>query len=382
VAKLRALAHQLPGDGPLVLETRLTPAAGRDRPVDLALKVTTPAQALALSAGTAPWQRCLRLWADRKVWRDRAPALWLEFDLPPGLPVPRPALALPPPILCAQLAPGVDVAWVAGTLLPAMGGAPLAAPQRRLLSRCWREIPAPARALYVFALRPRGTSAIRLELAGGALPALVSFLQRLQAAAAAAQIAGLAPLLAEGGRLHLSCDLGDHLQPRAGVEVSFPRQPRHDPRWERLLGRLVAAGLCAPAARDAALAWPGQDSLWTAPARWPLGHGAAAHRCARTLSHVKLVCDPGLSPEPPGPVGPAGPPEAPAPPGPPAPLAAKLYLLAAPLAQAPPPLTPPAGPAPPAPPDAPPGRGDGPPPAARSSHASPRAAASRSTRSR
>jgi hypothetical protein len=320
VARLRALARQLPGDGPIVLETHLTPSAGGVRPVDLSLQVSAPAQAAALCGGgegaaAAGWQLFLRSWAARPAWRARVPSVWLEFDLrrPPGVPgSPGPASALPVPILCAQLAAGVEAGWVAGTLLPAMRAAPLAAAQRRLLERCWREVPAPGRPLYVFALLPRRTSAVRLEIAGGIeLPALASFLGRLQAAAAAARVTGLAPLLAEGGRLHLSCDLGESLEPRVGIEVSFPQQPRRDPRWGRLLGRLVATGLCSPAARDAALAWPGQDSLWTAPERWPLGRGAVALRCARALSHVKLVSDRRR------------------------PTAAKLYLLAAALGGSP-----------------------------------------------
>jgi hypothetical protein len=330
VANLRSLAGRLPGDGALVFETRLTPAGRTPRPVDLSLRVTSPSQAMALAQGAAAdrddpsatspaagWQCFLRTWAARPDWRAHAPSIWLEFDLrsaPPPAPV-LPLAPLPQPILCARLAAGVAVEWVAATLLPALCGAPLPAAQRRLLERCWHEVPPPGRPLYVFALRPRRTHAVRLEMAGWSeLPPLVAFLERLRAPAAAARIAALAPLLAAGGRLHLSCDLDHRLEsigPRVGVEVSFSRQPRRDPRWERLLGRLVAAGLCSPAARDAALAWPGQNSVWTAPGRWPLGRDAAALRCVRALSHVKLVCDRRR------------------------PLAAKLYLLAAALAQPP-----------------------------------------------
>jgi hypothetical protein len=295
VERLYTLARRLPwlpGDGPIVLETRLTPAGNREQPVDLSLQVTTPAQAAALAAaaeeaaGTAAWQRFLHAWAIRPEWRARIPSLWLEFDLD------RPPAASPVPVVCAQLTAGVEAAWVAGTLLPAMSGAKPEAAQRRLLESCWREVPAPGRPLYVFALLPRRTGAVRVEIAGGLeLPALAAFLRRLRAPAAAARVAGLEALLDGADRLHLSCDLGDSLAPRIGVEVSFPRQPRRDPRWARLFERLVAAGLCSPAARDAALAWPGKDSLWTAPARWPAARGAAAVRCVRALSHVKLVCE-------------------------------------------------------------------------------------------
>jgi hypothetical protein len=276
----------------MVLETRLAPAGCAAQPVDLSLQITTSAQAAALSGsgpvagGAAVWRRFLNLWATRPDWRARVPSLWLEFDLD------RQPRALRAPVVCAQLATGVEAAWVAGSLLPAMRGAAPAAAQRRLLERCWREIPASCRPLYVFSLLSRRTRAVRVEITGGSeLPPLVSFLERLRAPAAAACVASLEPLLAGADRLHLSCDLGASLAPRVGIEVSFRRQPRREPRWDRLLGRLVAAGLCSSAARDAALAWPGQDSLWTAPERWPAARGAAAARCARMLSHVKLVCD-------------------------------------------------------------------------------------------
>jgi hypothetical protein len=303
LARLQALAHRLPDAGPMVLETRLRRTGTRHRAVDLSLHVTSPAHAAALCelgeserpAAGFGWPRFLRAWAMRPDWRTRVPSLWLEFDLGRLPAMPALPAALPAPVICARLADGVDAAWVAATLLPAMHGAALTAVQCRLLERCWRETPAAGRPLYVFSLASRGAGRVRVEIAGGLdLPALACLLARLRAPAAARRVARLQPLLAEADRLHLSCDLGDldePLAPRVGVEVSFPRQPRNDPRWDRLLGRLVAAGLCSPAARDAALAWPGQDSLWTAPERWPGAPGAARRRCARTLSHLKLVCD-------------------------------------------------------------------------------------------
>lgn len=354
MARLRALGQTLPGDAVTVLEAPLAPAAGGYRRIDLSVRITEPAQAAALGerhGAAAGWRRFLRSWATRPDWRARVPSLWLEYDLerrrpgspaqprsgivPPGTPAqpwplviaapkgsapkgpaqPQPIVIAPPadpaqlqPIVIAQIAAGVGSGWVGRTLLPALRGAPLAPLQRRLLDRCWREIPAGGRPLYVFALLPRRTDAIRLEVGCGSdLAALTSYVERLHLPVLAARLAALTPLLAEVERLHLSLDLSDAVATRFGVEVSFPRQPGRDPRWRRLLDRLTADGLCLPAARDAALSWPGQDSPWTAPERWPAGCHAAAPRCVRCISHIKLVCDQDR------------------------PTAAKVYLLVAPM---------------------------------------------------
>jgi hypothetical protein len=330
VERLRRLGAGLPMGEAVVLETGtcpdpigptspvdpVDPAAGRHPAVDLSLQVTTPALAVAL-AGRSPaadsiaWRRFLRTWARRPAWRLRAPALWLEYDLdravrslpapadPPLLPAPAQAPAglpqAPEPVICARLAAGAEARWVASWLLPAMRGVPLRREQRQFFQDCWAAIPPPGVPLYVFSLLARGTGAVRLEL-GGSLRAgeLAAYLDRLGAPGPAARVAALQPLLAEADRLHLSCDLEDRdgaIAPRVGVEVSFAHQPRREPRWARLLERLGEAGLCTPAARDGALAWPGQDGLWTAGGRWPAASRNPASRCVRCLSHVKLVCD-------------------------------------------------------------------------------------------
>jgi hypothetical protein len=44
--------------------------------------------------------------------------------------------------------------------------------------------------------------------------------------------------------------------------------------------------------RRAALEWSGQDSFWTATARWPAAGTQGRGHCVRTLSHVKAVATP------------------------------------------------------------------------------------------
>jgi hypothetical protein len=72
---------------------------------------------------------------------------------------------------------------------------------------------------------------------------------------------------------HTDAGVGDRksgwIGPRVGIEASFPRQPGREPRWNDLLARMTEAGLCSAEAAREALAWPGRDSVLTAPQVWP-----------------------------------------------------------------------------------------------------------------
>jgi hypothetical protein len=92
-------------------------------------------------------------------------------------------------------------------------------------------------------------------------------------------------------KIMVAFDVGDTIFPRIGLECYLlERNPRKESRWNLLLGHLVELGLCAPAKRDALLAWYGGHF-----------HGpvqpAAGPRCqsvlVRHVSHVKLLFQPG-----------------------------------------------------------------------------------------
>jgi hypothetical protein len=286
VDRLRYAGRRLPGDGLSVLEVRLAPEAD---PVDLSVRIREPATARRIDPPLPA--RLLDLWDTGKPLSPLR-ALWLELDLD------RPVKDLSP-ILCAELPRDVEPGLVTDSLLPALQGKPLGMEQRRLIRCCLQEIPAPGHLLYVFGLAPRGTDAARLEIAGLTLPAILEYLGRV--APRTVQPAGaIAPALAETERLHLSLDLGADVAdilPRVGIEGSFPRQPPRETRWEALFNRLVKLGLCSPARRAAALAWPGYDTFWTAPTTWPLAAAGGRGYCVRRLSHVKVACEPDRPPE-------------------------------------------------------------------------------------
>lgn len=276
--RLHALALDLPGDGQAALEFRLAP--GPLGPVDLSFRIDKPSQARRLSGGPRGF---LDRWSAGEF--DRVSAVWLEFDLDRS----------PSPVPCAKLAGEVEPAWLLEVLLPALHG-PLTPPQRGLARRCLAEIPPPGVLLYAFSLRPRGTDHVRLEILGLDPPAMLGYLETV-APGVVPEFKGIAPLFEGVERLHLSLDLGEEISPRFGVEGSFPRLPHREPGWRALFARLEERGLCDPAKREAVLAWPGHDSFWTAPRRWPVAEAGGGGYCVRSLSHVKVAGQVGRPPE-------------------------------------------------------------------------------------
>lgn len=261
--------------------------------MDLSLRLLTARQAQAMAERLPPSStgRALLLdWVRPAGALSPVSSVWIEIDLDH-----EPTITLDP-ILCAKLSPATDSDWLLGTLLPALLGSSPPAGQLGRIRGALAALPASAYLLYLFSLRARGSAAIRLEIFGMAASQILTYLQVL-APDRVPDVARAASLLKGAERLHLSFDVAEGILPRIGLEGSFPRQPPREPRWRSLLERLVEEGLCSPDKRDALLDWPGYDSFWTAPDRWPAAEAGSRGFCARALSHLKLVCQPGLEPE-------------------------------------------------------------------------------------
>jgi hypothetical protein len=289
LARLRSLAPALSGECQGVLEARLAPGA---EPVDLSLRLLTSPQAwgMAERLPPSPERDFLLLWSQPEGPLARVRSVWLELDLGRE---PKTALA---PIVCAKVPPDADPGWLADTLLPALlGGSPPAGQRARILS-CLGAMPSSANLLYLFNLRARGSGAVRLEIFGMETSEILGYLRRVAPERVPETTEGVS-LLEGAERLHLSFDVTEEILPRIGIEGSYPRQPPREPRWEGLFSRLVAEGLCSPQKRNAALAWPGYDSFWTAPERWPVAEIGPRWFCVRALSHLKIVCRPDRPPE-------------------------------------------------------------------------------------
>lgn len=235
----------------------------------------------------SPIREFLGQWAEPEGPLASVRSVWLEFDLDREEPA---------PVVCAKLPRILESDWLTGTLLPALQGRPVPEGQRELILACLRALPEPATLLYVFNLQARGSGAVRLEIFGLKPAAMLDYLQGI-APKVVPTVEPIAPLFAGIERLHLSFEMTDEILPRIGIEGSFPRQPSREPRWNAFLDRLVERDLCSPAKREALLAWPGYDTFWTAPLRWPVAALGPRGACIRLLSHLKVACRPDRDPE-------------------------------------------------------------------------------------
>jgi hypothetical protein len=286
--RLRAVAQWLPGDLLLVLENRLGPRSG---PVDLSLRLREPEAARRLAQRVyGPLWWFLSHWGEKDLEHRHISNVWLEFDLDGQAP------ETLNPSICAKLRTPFDGDWLVDTLFPALQGEPLSPAQNRLVRACFEAIPPPGYLLYAFCMLPRPGRPLRMEVYGLTPTQMLEYLGRITPQWIP-HFAGPASLFDGIERTHLSIDIVDgEISPRIGIEGSYERQPKREPRWRELFDRLVAAGLCTEEKRDASLAWPGWDSFWTAPDRWPMEAGIGVY-CIRALSHVKVVCRPDRGPE-------------------------------------------------------------------------------------
>lgn len=259
-------------------------------PVDLSLRLRNRSEARRVDESILPphLQTFLAAWQESDGPFAHVRSVWLEFDLD------KDSRDLPSPIPCAKLAGAVDPDWLTGTLLPALHGKPLTPGQRARVRACLAALPAPASLLYAFSLSPRLPEAVRLEIYGLDPAGILDYLGQV-APENVESVRGAATLFEGVERIHLSFDVTSEILPRIGIEGSFSRLPEREPRWRELFGKLVAAGLCTPEKREAALAWSGYDTSRTAPETWPAVGGSRF--CVRSLSHVKVVCQPERGPE-------------------------------------------------------------------------------------
>lgn len=264
------------------LEIRLAPG---DAPVDLSVCLLEPRQALAVAPLLPPASShvsdFLHAWAAGRWRPGPVHSIWLEFDLDR-----EPGEGLPAPVVSARLQGAPERDEIVQSLLPRLHGGPLNGPQGHLFDRAWEAVPDGCRPLYVFSLAARGQRAVRLEIYGEELGALLEWLRRLGRPTADGRSVSA---FARAERLHVSCDIGPagDLPLRAGLEGSFRRLPHREPRWQEMLDELVERSGCDPGKRLALDSWPGQSRTDTGS-------------CARVLSHVKtttLAADWSLEPK-------------------------------------------------------------------------------------
>ena len=155
-------------------------------------------------------------------------------------------------------------------------------------------MPATTRPAYLFSLKGRGSSGLRIDTQEMLPEDMPDFVDRLISPEHAEEIKAILPLAEMASRRHLSCDImPESFGNRVGVEVSF--RQFNDPRWPDLLDRLVDMELCTTSQKESILAWRGVSSAGSSPELWPTdadGHPAPGF-CVRFISHFKLNLTPG-----------------------------------------------------------------------------------------
>lgn len=175
---------------------------------------------------------------------------------------------------------------------------------RRQLVACYEAVPPGARVYSMGVMFPRGSSDIRLCLSGASLSQWLDYLDRIGYPGSLAELSpALEDLLSLADRVSLDIDVGSAVGPKVGFELGIDTpMGLSQPRWARMLERLVDAGVALPGKAEAAQSWMGYVPQRRHPDEaWPEGlrntarelNGRGLSLFLRRLSHLKLVHQPG-----------------------------------------------------------------------------------------
>ncbi|MEM8930338.1 MAG: hypothetical protein AAGE94_04150 [Acidobacteriota bacterium] len=285
----KRLLRLLSSEGLTALECALQARPGETSlRFDIAQRIDRADQATALASRlpATPETAVLSRWAGSGLDRE-IPSLWLEFDFD------HPTVGgdVPRPLICLRIADGLDADVLLDRIVPRLLDADVASGQRRTLGRLLAALPAGARPLYLFDLSPRRQGTLRLELVGLDATAAEHYLRTALPSETAQRAVGLLPWIADSDRPHVSFDIhvDGSIDDRIGFEMSYVRLPHRESRWALLFDRLVSAGLCAEAAKEALFAWPGQERPSSAGDAWPRDAAFTRGHLVRVLSHAKIV---------------------------------------------------------------------------------------------
>lgn len=274
--QLLQMARHLPGDVMAALELRL---GAEKAPVDLSVRLLDPVQGLFITPHLPPdcqlLDQFLNDWAEDMPSTRCIHSLWFEFDT-----VRLDGTDLPTPVVCARLRSDAEAEVVIADLLPRLHGSPLAALQQELLYRTWEECSDCVTPLYIFSLRARQTSTIRIEVYSESMEQLQAWWARMEHPTEFDPTSWRISILKNVDRIHLSCEIDcDGWSRRVGLEGSFRRWPHREEGWHNFIDLLTIEGLCTP--KKAA-------SIWN----WPGYKLESRDFMVRALSHIKLDLQP------------------------------------------------------------------------------------------
>jgi hypothetical protein len=288
LARIEAVADQVPGrlTSTFGFEIELGSAAGAG---DFALAVTGLHGGREMLAGTSEFELPLansehpawvavralsRAWVDPLSGLDpELHNLALEFDLQEGVE------GVPPPNVFLGARSGISAhspiqspederswSWLTETALPVLRGGRLSTSQRETLGRCFRALPAGARAFQVGVMLARPVEAVRVCILGMRYERVAGYLDSIgwpgDADALEDQVGSLAR---EAESVIVDLDVAECVLPSLGLECFVGEGsekgaagggPEAQERWSRFLKPLVERGLCTDARERALLEWP------------------------------------------------------------------------------------------------------------------------------
>lgn len=324
--RILSVAQRLPaalGIGPFMLECTLdhrpvadfSVAAFASRGDHAALARPGSTNIAAASNDDAAWTRVrefARLWGDATSPMSAAiDEVWLEFDvcLTRDTPDTSPNVFFSvgcqsPPDGAARGALMDRLVSVATQALHALEGRPLSAARLAALTECFLTLPQGSRILFLGALTPRGSAAIRVVASGLSVHAMRRHLQRLGVRQPFAHLPLMADILDITERHWLAIDVdATGVRDRIGLDLyctETTSAARGGP-WERLLDRFVVHGVCTPHKRQALLDATDMSTAHLDDPAWPASlrmastiFGPAGLDMLRTsIHHIKVITQPG-----------------------------------------------------------------------------------------
>ncbi|KAM3102287.1 hypothetical protein ACKFKF_04355 [Phormidesmis sp. 146-12] len=243
-------------------------------------------------------QGIIQQWTDAEAFlHHRVRDIWLEFDLDgEPLQVPIPCIFLT--LNQEAISEPQQLLEIAAKLL----NHPLPSLLESILKHSIDHLPDKAYISHIGAMMSRTTQAVRINARGMSPEQLLDYLVQIGWTDPTHTLRSLVTHLSEFvDFIHLSCDIGESVYPKIGLECFLIQQPKHEPRWQLLLNYLMEIGLCTSAKQHALLGWSGYSQKASQPELWPnnlhwgdLLLGARAFSIfTRKISHVKIVYQPG-----------------------------------------------------------------------------------------
>lgn len=233
------------------------------------------------------------------LFRRAVDSVWLEFDTSQTLRQVMPGIffaSLEAQIFQSSYADHCQAIHTAFAHLPYLANN---SDVKRQLQRCLDWLPEEARIYALGDLNGRSVKQLRVAIARVPIRKLPRFLSDIawpgDYQVVDALIRQVAP---DVSALSIDLDIGDGVLPQIGLEFTNPNRFQRQ-WWQEMLARLVDAGFCLPARRNALLEWQGYTNETANPDVWPndlvkTDHLVPPIYCliVRFINHLKVVYKP------------------------------------------------------------------------------------------